>query len=56
MPAIDPHAHAPEHFALLQFGIAQARRGWATASDVINTLPLAKMLRSSNEGYLPSPS
>lgn len=42
--AIDSDAHAPEHFALLQFGVAQARRGWATASDVINTLPLAKVL------------
>ena len=42
--AIDSDAHAPEHFSVLQFGIAQARRGWATASDVINTLPLPKML------------
>ena len=42
--AIDSDAHAPGHFSLLQFGIAQARRGWATASDVINTLPFAKML------------
>jgi DNA polymerase (family 10) len=42
--AIDSDAHAPEHFRLLRFGIAQARRGWATASDVINTLPLVRML------------
>ena len=42
--AIDSDAHAPGHFSLLQFGIAQARRGWATADDVINTLPLEKML------------
>ena len=42
--AIDSDAHASGHFSLLQFGIAQARRGWATADDVINTLPLEKML------------
>jgi len=28
-----------------EFGIAQARRGWAEASDVINTYPLDKMLK-----------
>jgi hypothetical protein len=26
------------------FGIAQARRGWATANDVLNTLPAGKLL------------
>jgi len=31
------------HF--LEFGIAQARRGWATAKDVINTLPADKLLK-----------
>jgi DNA polymerase (family X) len=41
--SIDSDAHAPEHFALLKFGIGQARRGWASAGDVINTLPLEKM-------------
>lgn len=43
--AIDSDAHAPEHFSVLQFGIAQARRGWATRNDVINTLPLRTMLK-----------
>lgn len=43
--AIDSDAHTPEHFSILKFGIAQARRGWATKNDVINTLPLEKMLR-----------
>jgi DNA polymerase (family 10) len=43
--AIDSDAHAPEHFSVLKFGIAQARRGWATKGDVINTLPLQKMLQ-----------
>jgi DNA polymerase (family 10) len=43
--AIDSDAHAPEHFSLLKFGIGQARRGWATKGDVINTLPLRRMLQ-----------
>lgn len=43
--AIDSDAHAPEHFSVLKFGIGQARRGWATKSDVINTLPMRQMLQ-----------
>ena len=43
--SIDSDAHAPEHFSILKFGIAQARRGWATKADVINTRSLAQMLR-----------
>jgi DNA polymerase (family 10) len=43
--AIDSDAHAPEHFSVLKFGVGQARRGWATRSDVINTLSLEKMLQ-----------
>ena len=42
--SIDSDAHSPEHFSLLQFGIAQARRGWAEKKDIINTLPVQKML------------
>jgi DNA polymerase (family 10) len=41
---IDSDAHNKEHFKYLEFGIAQARRGWATAEDVINTLPLSGFL------------
>ncbi len=43
--SIDSDAHAPEHFAVLKFGIAQARRGWATAKDIVNTFPLDKLLK-----------
>lgn len=42
--AIDSDAHSPTHFPYLEYGIAQARRGWATNSDIINTQPLEKML------------
>jgi hypothetical protein len=29
----------------MQLSIATARRGWATAADVVNTRPLAEILR-----------
>ncbi|MDR3581655.1 MAG: DNA polymerase/3'-5' exonuclease PolX [Candidatus Pacebacteria bacterium] len=41
--AIDSDAHAPAHFALLEYGIAQARRGWATKEDIVNAWPVGKM-------------
>ncbi len=41
--SIDSDAHATEHFAVLEFGIAQARRGWARKSDVINAWPWEEM-------------
>src|SRR3989344_935479 len=42
--AIDSDAHAAPHFSFLEYGIAQARRGWAEKKDVINAWPLEKML------------
>jgi DNA polymerase (family X) len=42
--SIDSDAHAAGHFALLEFGIAQARRGWAQKKNIINSWPLKKML------------
>jgi DNA polymerase (family 10) len=44
--AIDSDAHAPNHFDYLEYGIAQARRGWAEKKDIINAWPLEKMLKS----------
>ena len=41
---IDSDAHHPVHFAYLVFGIAQARRGWATAKDVLNTLSASDLV------------
>lgn len=41
---IDSDAHHPGDFSLLRYGIAQARRGWATEKDVLNTLPWQKLL------------
>ncbi len=42
--AIDSDAHSTQHFQYLELGIAQARRGWAKKSDVINAYPLDRML------------
>ncbi|MBI5401633.1 DNA polymerase/3'-5' exonuclease PolX [Candidatus Wolfebacteria bacterium] len=43
--AIDSDAHAVPHMNYLEWGIAQARRGWATKNDIINCWPLEKMLK-----------
>jgi DNA polymerase (family X) len=43
---IDSDAHHPIHYAYLMFGIAQARRGWATQMDVLNTLPADRLLKA----------
>ncbi len=42
---IDSDAHTKLHFRYLEFGIAQARRGWAEKKDVVNTLPLKEFLK-----------
>ncbi len=41
---IDSDAHAAPHFAFLEHGVAQARRGWATRADIANAWPLEKFL------------
>ena len=43
---IDSDAHTPEQFDFLEFGIAQARRGWAKKSDVLNTKSCTDFLKS----------
>jgi len=44
--AIDTDAHGKNSFHYLEFGIAQARRGWASKNDIINTQPWKEMLKS----------
>jgi DNA polymerase (family 10) len=39
--AVSTDAHTVNGFGSMRFGIDQARRGWLTADDVINTRPLA---------------
>jgi DNA polymerase (family X) len=43
---IDSDAHHPIHYSFLIFGIAQARRGWAIQSDILNTLHADKLLKA----------
>lgn len=43
--AIDSDAHIESHFDYLSHGISQARRGWARKEDIINSRPLAAMLK-----------
>lgn len=42
--AIDSDAHAAAHFSVLEYGIMQARRGWARREDIINAWGVEKML------------
>ena len=42
---IDSDAHHPLHYAFLEFGIAQARRGWSRKNDILNTLPVLELLQ-----------
>ena len=43
--AINSDAHAITELDYLRFGVYQARRGWLTSKDVINTYPLKKLMR-----------
>jgi DNA polymerase (family 10) len=42
--SINTDAHRPEHLAFMRYGVATARRGWATADNVINTWPRERLL------------
>ncbi|HEY7161472.1 MAG TPA: DNA polymerase/3'-5' exonuclease PolX, partial [Acidobacteriota bacterium] len=48
--SIDSDAHSVSHFKHLEFGIAQARRGWATTKDIVNTKPLKEFLSLLKNG------
>ena len=41
--AVSTDAHSVDAFLCMRFGIDQARRAWLTASDVLNTRPLAEL-------------
>jgi DNA polymerase (family 10) len=42
---IDTDSHSATHLNYMKFGVWVARRGWATKSDVINTLTFAKLVK-----------
>jgi DNA polymerase (family 10) len=43
--SISTDAHSMEHIEYLKYGIAQARRGWCTKHDIINTHDWREMLK-----------
>jgi DNA polymerase (family 10) len=43
---VDSDAHHPVHYSFLDLGVAQARRGWAKKSDVLNTLSVDVFLKN----------
>jgi len=47
--AISSDTHDVSNFAVLPFGVATARRGWATAADIINTWPVGKLLQWTSQ-------
>jgi DNA polymerase (family 10) len=42
---IDTDSHHRDQMRFIEYGIAQARRGWAEKKDIINCWPLEKMLK-----------
>jgi len=42
---INTDSHHKDQMRFIEYGIAQARRGWAEKKDIINTLPLEKLLK-----------
>lgn len=42
--AIGTDAHSAEELEFIEFGVGTARRGWLEAADVVNTLPLERLL------------
>ncbi len=47
--SVDSDAHSPEGLQVIHLGIAQARRAWAEADDIINTRPLDDLLSYISE-------
>jgi len=48
--AINSDAHNMDGLAAMAYGVATARRGWAEARDVVNTLPLDELLKLVAKG------
>jgi DNA polymerase (family 10) len=43
--AISSDAHSISGLGVMEYGVANARRGWAEAEDIVNTRPLGELLR-----------
>lgn len=42
---IDSDSHSADSLALMRYGVSVARRGWATAKDIVNTLALGDIIK-----------
>jgi DNA polymerase (family 10) len=42
---VNTDAHSARGLGNMELAVVTARRGWATAADVVNTRPLAELLR-----------
>lgn len=42
---INTDAHQPEQMYFIEYGVSQARRGWAEKKDIVNCLPVEKLLK-----------
>jgi DNA polymerase (family 10) len=47
--AISTDSHSTGQLRNMQLGVGEARRGWLTAKEVINTWPLKKILKYLNK-------
>ncbi|MAG37256.1 MAG: hypothetical protein CL878_13560, partial [Dehalococcoidia bacterium] len=47
--AINTDAHAVEHLAFLEYGIATAQRGWVRPRDVLNARPVEALLAAGRD-------
>ncbi|MCX6720817.1 MAG: DNA polymerase/3'-5' exonuclease PolX [Candidatus Staskawiczbacteria bacterium] len=43
---INTDSHQKEQMDLMEYGVGQARRGWAEKSDIINTLPIQELIEN----------
>ena len=43
--AISTDAHHPDHFRYMRYGVYVARRGWCEKKDIINCMPVEKVLK-----------
>jgi len=41
---INTDAHSLEHLRFMRFGVGVARRGWAQATDILNSRPLEEVV------------
>jgi DNA polymerase (family X) len=48
---INTDSHHTSHLEKIKYGVLQARRGWLTKADVLNTLPVEKFARAMKKNW-----